>query len=221
MITCKNLSYQYGKNKLFSGISLEVAPGECLVLAGPNGTGKTTLLSLLAGIAPPKEGERTVTGSVGYVPQGCALLEDATVRENIAFFARLSREPFPDTLPFRVGQILGKRVSSLSGGLKKQVSIAAATVGPRDNLLLDEPCAALDISFREELIEWLAQAKKKGMAIVFVSHDPTEFFPIFDKILFVGSGEGMLKKSELGEIGESEEKFTEYFKNQIKKGKRN
>lgn len=186
------VSFTYGRGRGRSAILREISfsarAGECLVIAGTNGSGKTTLLSIAAGIREPSSGKVQTAGRVGYVPQGSALLEDATVRENLRFFADLAGADVPDPLPFAVGGWLDRKVSRLSGGMKKQVSIACAMAGDPDVMLLDEPCGALDIRFRESLCSLILCWKSAGKAVLYVGHDPAEFYPFCDRLLFLSPG---------------------------------
>ncbi len=199
MILCQNLNFSWGRQKIVENLSFRVETGECLVLAGANGAGKTTLLSILAGIVPPASGTVKTDGKIGYVPQGSALLEDATVAENLRFFSDLARVPVPDPekLPFAVRENLKKRVSKLSGGMKKQVSIACALVSDPPVLLLDEPCAALDLPFCEDMIALVQQWKKALKTVVYVGHNPAEFEPFYDRILFLSNTPLLVSREEI------------------------
>ena len=219
MLQANNLSFSYGKNKIIEGVSLRAAPGECLVIAGPNGCGKSTLLSILAGILKPQAGSVTADGKIGYVPQSSALLEDATAEENLRFFAGLAKSAVPDTLPFSIEKYKNKKVSRLSGGMKLQVSIACALMGEPTVLLLDEPCASLDITFREEMTALIAQWKSEGKTVVYVGHDPAEFYPFFDSILFLAPSPLMRTRAEIGQDAGDAEAFTALYKSILSKGK--
>ena len=186
MIELSDISFSYGRKKILHNFSVTVGAGECVVLAGANGSGKSTALSLMAGVLRPDSGTVQVGGSVGFVPQGTALFEDMTVLDNLRFFAGLKKCDVPSELPFGVAQYLKTRVSKLSGGMKKQVSIACALLGDPKILLLDEPCAALDIEYRQELAQLILEKKRQGCAIVYVGHEPQEFFPFYDRLVFLG-----------------------------------
>ena len=188
MIELLDISFSYGRKKILNNLSVTVGPGECVVLAGANGSGKSTALSIMAGVLRPDSGTVQVKGSVGFVPQGTALFEDMTVLDNLRFFAGLKKCAVPDKLPFGVERYLKTRVSRLSGGMKKQVSIACALLGDPQVLLLDEPCAALDMEYRQELTELIVEKKNQGCAIVYVGHEPLEFYPFYDRIVFFGNG---------------------------------
>ncbi len=189
-LTLEGVSFSYGRKRqpVLRDVSFSAYPGTCLVIAGTNGSGKSTLLSLAAGIRKPSSGRVRRSGVVGCVPQGSALLEDATVGENLRFFADLAHAPVPDPLPFAVADWMGRRVSRLSGGMKKQVSIACAMAGDPDLMLLDEPCGALDIRFRDALAALILDWKRAGKTVLYVGHDPAEFYPFCDRLLFLSPG---------------------------------
>lgn len=216
MLCLNEISFSYGKKKIIENLSFSVAPGECAVLAGPNGSGKSTALSVIAGILKPSSGTIKADGKIGYVPQGTALLEDATVLENLKFFASLSHGKIPEKLPFSVDKYLKKKVSRLSGGMSKQVSIACALLGDPSIILFDEPCAALDISFRDEMIKLVCELKKKGKAIVYVGHDPSEFYPFYDKLVLPGISKTVLARGVNDAEANTEESFIRFYKEYIK-----
>ena len=126
MITVSDLAFSYGKKTILNGLSFSAGPGECVAIIGSNGSGKSTTLSLITGALKPERGTISVEGRIGFIPQGTALFEDMTVEDNLRFFAGLFHASVPKSLPFGLSGDLKKRVSKLSGGRKKQVSIAAA-----------------------------------------------------------------------------------------------
>lgn len=167
---------------------------------------------MIAGALKPSAGSITLNGTVGYVPQGTALLEDASVEENLKFFAGLSKSPVPDKLPFSVEACKKQKISKLSGGMKKQVSIACALIGDPQIILLDEPCAALDIAFRDEMISIVEKWRADGKAIVYVGHDPAEFYTFFDTIVFLGTPPLKFAKNTAANIADTYEGFAEFYK---------
>lgn len=206
MIQLSNVSFSYRKKRILNNLSFTAEAGQCVVFAGPNGSGKSTALSLIAGILRPASGHITCDDAVGLIPQGNALFEDMTVRDNLHFFAGLKKCPVPQKLPFGIEQYLDTRVSHLSGGMQKQVSIACALLGDPKVILLDEPCASLDVQYRQELIHIISQLKDKGCTIVYVSHDPLEFSPFYDKLVFFGEHTAVYDRRELS--GEDPEPLT-------------
>ena len=192
MVSAQDLGFSYGKEKLFQGLSFAANAGECLVLAGPNGSGKSTLLSLISGVLKPDAGQIRTEGKLALVPQGTALFEDMTVEENLLFFAGLQKARVPQELPFSLNRYRKKRLSALSGGSKKRVSIACALLGDPQNILFDEPCAGLDIKYQEELSDLILRLKAKGCTILYAGHDPLEYVRFFDRIVFLGQRRPLL-----------------------------
>ncbi len=197
MITVQNAAFSYGKRRILEDLSFTAKAGECVVFAGHNGAGKSTALSLIAGALRPSDGTVNVRGRVGLVPQGTALFEDMTVGDNLSFFAGIARCEIPEELPFGVQRYKKIRVSRLSGGMKKQVSIACAMLGEPEILLLDEPCAGLDIVYRGELISLIQSLKNEGRTVIYVSHEPMEFADIFDRLVFFGDRITCMERKEL------------------------
>jgi len=213
MITVNKLSFSYGKHKVLDELCFSVKGGECLVLAGPNGSGKSTALSIISGALKASDGSVTINGKVGYVPQGTALLEDATVEENLKFFSKLAKGHIPESLPFSVETYLKRKVSRLSGGMKKQVSIACALIGDPQVILLDEPCAALDIAFRDEMISIIEKWKQEGKAVIYVGHDPAEFYSIYDSVIFLDKPPKTFNRDELEkQYTNGEKDFVAFYK---------
>lgn len=160
----------------------------------------------------PSHGTVHADGRIGYIPQNSSLLEDATVEENLRFFARLSGGSLPSSLPFSVDAFKNKKVASLSGGMKMQVSIACAMLGDPPILLLDEPCASLDITFREEMAALVFQWKEQGKTVLYVGHDPSEFHPFFDSVLFLTSQPKMYTREQLCCGGDDLYSFAHLYK---------
>ncbi len=200
MLKAEHLSFSYagrGSQETLKDLSLEIHPGECLAVVGRNGSGKSTLLSLLAGSLKPGKGSVEREGKLGYVPQGNALLEDLSVWENVVFFAALggvSKKDIPDPLPLGISSFRRKKIRALSGGMQKRVSIACALAARPQILLLDEPCAALDIFWKMKALELFLEAKRAGVAILYVGHDFSEILRLSDRILFLDHGRQLFQR---------------------------
>lgn len=211
MTELRNVCFSYGKRKILENLSFSVEPGQCIVLAGPNGSGKSTALAILAGILSPDSGEVIADGPIGYVPQGTALFEDMTVGDNLRFFAGLANASTPKQLPFHVEQMWKTKVSKLSGGMKKRVSITAAFLGSPQVILLDEPCASLDVEYKEELISLIHDLKRQGCAVVYVSHDPMEVESFYDKLVFFGDTVTAYSRDQLSGAPGDSNSFYKHF----------
>ena len=213
MIKLDKISFSYGKTQILNGISLDAENGKCVVIAGPNGSGKSTLLSVIAGARKASGGKVEISDKIGYVPQGIALFEDLSVKENIRFFASVNKIKIADLnkLPFNLTPIANKKVSKLSVGMKKRVSIVCALVSDPDVIILDEPCAALDIIYRDELLELINELKSKGKTIVYVGHDFNEISRIYDSLLLIKNGNAVFYKTK-DELSLSSDELEEHIR---------
>ena len=189
-IEIKDIYKKYGSRPVLQGIDLAVEAGTCVGILGGNGCGKSTLLSILAGIQPADRGEFAIDGKdlfryprersrlVGYVPQGTPLLEELTAYDNLRLW--YSKEELGKSLNGGMLQMLGVEkflkmpVSKLSGGMKKRLSIGCAVSGRPPILLLDEPMAALDISCKQNISQYIKNHKAMGGIVLMSSHDTLE-----------------------------------------------
>lgn len=177
IINAQSISMSFGATPLFENLSFTVSEGERIGLIGPNGSGKSTLLRILAGQFPPDTGEVALRkrARMSYVEQESKFDDGATVRSVVEDAMRVAQVPEQDRDAV-LAETLGRTgfedfsalASSLSGGWKKRLAIAAALVQQPDVLLLDEPTNHLDL----EAIEWLETLLQTGsFASVVVTHD--------------------------------------------------
>lgn len=194
----------FGRHEVLRDLSFGASPGECVVFAGPNGAGKSTALALAAGILKPDSGEVRFPGTAAYVPQDIALFEDLDVIDNLRFFARLQNAAVPEKFPLPIDEVLHKRVSRLSGGMKKRVSIDCALLGTPPLVLLDEPCASLDLAARDELTALVEELKREKRTVLYAGHDPVELERICDRLVLLGNGQyRVLEREEIGQSMEA------------------
>ncbi len=189
-------------------VSLQIAPGELLVLLGPSGCGKTTILRLIAGFDAPTAGEiylgpRRLTGllpnqrNVGFVFQNYALFPHLTVWQNIAYGLEAHGVPprererrITDALELVELSGLGARSPhQLSGGQQQRVAIARAVVLEPPVLLFDEPLSNLDAKLRVQTrIELRALQRRLGITTLYVTHDQEEAMYLADRIAILDRG---------------------------------
>jgi len=197
--------------RLLNGLTLEVFPGETLVLLGRSGSGKTTTLKLVNGLLAPSEGEVRVHGrpttqwnaielrrGIGYVIQEGGLFPHFSVERNIGLVPRLNGWP-ADRIAARVREMLAlvgleealaaRYPRELSGGQRQRVGVARALAADPPLLLMDEPFGALDPITRAEIQrEFLALQRRLGKTIVFVTHDLREALLLGSRIALLEAG---------------------------------
>jgi ATP-binding cassette subfamily F protein uup len=197
LVAAQRLGKAFGARNLFTGLSFGIEPDERIGLIGPNGTGKSTLLSILAGETAPDDGSVVFQGgvSVGLVPQVPSFPDGATVRsvvlegalahvshgEEVAWEAELKTDEALAKLSLTTGGISGDSlVATLSGGQRKRVALARELVRQPDLLLLDEPTNHLDV----ESIAWLEELLARApFATVTVTHDRVFLTRVATRIL--------------------------------------
>ncbi len=204
MIQINELSRSFGKKQIFDHITFDVADGTCVGILGQNGSGKSTMLSVLAGTLPRDGGEFLYNGRdlfknrrehasyVGYVPQGTPLIEELSAMDNLRLWYHSKKEIRDDLengLPAILGisDFLRVPVSRMSGGMKKRVSIACAAAHHPRILLLDEPSAALDLICKERIANYLRGFKEQGGIVILTTHDIQEL-PLCDSLYILKQG---------------------------------
>ena len=184
-IEAAQLSCRRGERLLFEGVHFTVVPGELLLLRGPNGVGKTTLLSALAGLVRPESGTITVTGrgeedrpgdDLHLMSHQPAIKARLSAAENLNFWADLfggDRKLVAPALE-RVGlkHVAGLEAGHFSAGQTRRLALARLLVADRPIWLLDEPTAALDGEGERLVIELIeAHLRRGGIAVAATHHD--------------------------------------------------
>ena len=188
MLVADGLSKSYGDAQALAPLDLEVARGESVVLVGHNGSGKTTVLRLVAGLLDPTDGEAEIDGNVSgtlearaltsFLPDEPVLYDDLSVREHIDYLGRLHGTAGYGDAEADVVERLGlaDRVDDLparfSRGLRQKTALAIGLTRPFELLLIDEPFVGLDLSGRAALIELLDERHAAGATLVVATHDP-------------------------------------------------
>ncbi|MBQ4069693.1 MAG: ABC transporter ATP-binding protein [Lachnospiraceae bacterium] len=187
MLKISNITKKYKKNIVLNKVSFNVASGECIGLLGENGTGKSTLLSILAGITKADEGKLDFSSDIkiGYVPQENPLITDLSVKDNLSLWYKKSLPAIVDKLGLT--ESLNKKVAHLSGGMKKRLSIAIAMADNPNLLLMDEPSAALDLSCKQMIRDYITEFCANGGSVIIATHDEMEL-DICNKLFVINSG---------------------------------
>ncbi len=192
IIEIKNLSFSYQKQKVLENINLCVEEGDFLAIIGPNGGGKSTLLKLILGINPVKEGSIKIFGEkphknlqkIGYVPQNTNVNTDfpikvlevvlmghiGTKRPLFGYAEEEKRCALGALAQVGMEKFANEKIGSLSGGQRQRVMIARALCAHPKVLILDEPTASIDVEGQKQIYELLKELNSY-ITIIVVSHD--------------------------------------------------
>lgn len=190
---------EYGhQHPLFSPVSLRCHPGEVWAVLGANGRGKSTLLDTIVGVLPALSGRVAVSGGIGIVPQSFRPAFAWRVRDvvlmgrarHIALFAQPKKEDEHRVIQalalLNISHLADALFTSLSGGQQQLVMIARALVSASQNVLLDEPCSALDLANQQTVLQLIADlAGLQSRTVVFTTHDPTHALQIASHTLLL------------------------------------
>ncbi len=213
LLEYRSVTRDFGEGPVLAGVDLAVAAGERLVVVGPSGGGKTTLLRLAAGLDAPDAGAVLLEGrivseagrivvppgerGVGMVFQELALWPHMTVRENVAFPLRARRVPRAER-ERRVAELLelvglpglaDRRPAQLSGGQRQRVALARALAPAPRLLLLDEPFSSLDPELARRLRgDLVALQERLGFTLVHVTHDRGEAAELATRVARLAGG---------------------------------
>ncbi len=207
-LVVEDLCKSYGDVQVLKSISLDMAPGDFLVLVGPSGCGKSTLLNCIAGLEEVSSGRVSIGGrdvtrvppkdrNIAMVFQSYALYPSMTVAENIAFGMKVRKVPrkraAARTLEvarvLQIEDLLERKPGQLSGGQRQRVAMGRALVRDPDLFLFDEPLSNLDAKLRVEMRgEIRALHQRLGASIVYVTHDQVEAMTLGTRIVVLKDG---------------------------------
>ncbi|HJV26552.1 MAG TPA: ATP-binding cassette domain-containing protein [Aromatoleum sp.] len=207
-LVIRGLRKSYGTKEVIAGIDLALAAGECFTLLGPNGAGKTTTLRCALGLTAPSAGEIHLAGlpvperarearmRVGVVPQQDNLDPDFTCAENLLVYGRYFglddatiKGRIPELLAF--AGLEGKRearIQTLSGGMKRRLTLARALVNRPELLILDEPTTGLDPQARHLIWDRLKQLIRGGTTVLLTTHFMDEAERLADRLAILDNG---------------------------------
>ncbi len=173
LLAVTDLACVRGGRAIFSGVSFTVAAGDALLVTGANGSGKTSLLRLLAGLGDPAAGSIQRGALVSYLGHANALKPALTVAANLAHWAGLTGEADPAAVTaLGLAPLLGLPVRVLSQGQQRRVALARTLVATRPLWLLDEPTVGLDAATVDVLAAMMADHRARGGAIMAATHVP-------------------------------------------------
>ena len=207
-LSVDSLRKTYGGTEVVAGLSFAVEAGRCFGLLGPNGAGKTTTLRLCLGLTAPDSGAVSLNGytipadaqkaraRVGVVPQFDNLDPDFTCAENLLVFGRYFgmkdaeiRARIPELLEFAsLSSKADARISSLSGGMRRRLTLARALVNDPDIVFLDEPTTGLDPQARHLIWDRLKQLKSAGKTLILTTHFMDEAERLCDTLIVIDHG---------------------------------
>lgn len=203
MLHIENIKKSFGKKQVLKNITFSAEKGNCIGILGANGCGKSTLFSIIAGVLKAQSG-RIMYGAddllkntklrskvLGYVPQGTPLIEELNAYDNLLLWYRKKdlKDELINGVPAMLGipDFLKTPVCKMSGGMKKRLSIACATAGHPDILILDEPSAALDLVCKKAISDYLTSFKNNGGTVIIATHEVQEL-AICDKVYILKDG---------------------------------
>ena len=212
------LTKRYGSNTVVDQLSFSIAPGECLGVIGPNGAGKTTTIRMCLGLTTPDAGQISyfpngaaapalqmpqdalaIKEKLGIVSQFDSLDPDFSCAENLLVFGRyfglkdaVIKARIPQLLEFAsLTHKANAKLSELSGGMKRRLSLARALVNDPQLLLLDEPTTGLDPQARHLMWERLQRLVQQGKSILLTTHFMDEAERLCDRLLVLDHGQKM------------------------------
>ena len=221
-LSARGLRKSYGGSEVVSGVELSVEPGECFGLLGPNGAGKTTTLKLCLGLIEPDAGVVELLGEpvperarqartrVGVVPQFDNLDPDFSVEENLVVYGRYfgtSKAEMQKRIPalLEFAGLAGRgdsKILTLSGGMKRRLTLARALVNEPQLVFMDEPTTGLDPQARHLIWERLRRLTQEGKTLVLTTHFMEEAERLCDRLAILDSGRVIAEGSPRALIAE-------------------
>lgn len=210
LLSCRNLSGGYAGRRVLHDLDLTVREGKCVVVIGPNGHGKTTLLRAISGLLPDIGGEVSLAGEnlrlksadaivaagVVHIPQGDLLFPDMTVIENLLMGAYLTHDR--QEINRRLEEVFAllpklkerqkQLASTLSGGERRMVGIGRGLMSGGRILLIDEPSLGLAPIVIEQIYKLLDQLRRRGRSILLVEETASRALPLADEIYLLDGG---------------------------------
>ena len=218
IFSIQGLTKKYGDTTVVNNLSFDIKPGECLGVIGPNGAGKTTTIRMCLGLTAPDAGSVSfyqpgqsalqmphdalaIKDKLGIVSQFDSLDPDFSCAENLLVFGRyfglkdaVIKERIPKLLEFAaLTSKANAKLSELSGGMKRRLSLARALVNDPQLLLLDEPTTGLDPQARHLMWERLQRLVQQGKSILLTTHFMDEAERLCNRLLVLDHGKKMVE----------------------------
>lgn len=200
IVDVENLNFSYNdEENIFDNVSFSIPRGELIAIIGPNGSGKTTLVKMIAGLVRPGNGKIKVNGKLSYIPQKYSM--DTNFPAKVSELLDLEccecsiRDEVIRTL--EIDKLLDKQFKNLSGGQQQKVMLTISLLSEPDIIILDEPVVGVDIHSQKRFYELLKNLnKKRGLTILFVTHDTGMISNYFSKILCIHDGSVIIEDAK-------------------------
>jgi simple sugar transport system ATP-binding protein len=229
MIEARGVSKYFGGVIALQNITMKVESGEVMCLLGDNGAGKSSLIKVLSGVYQPDEGELLLDGEAAKIssPRDALAAGIGTVYQDLATIPLMSvsrnfflgKEPTRSLGPLKVFDAAeadrvareemmrigidirdpSQPVGTLSGGERQSLAIARAVFFGAKVLILDEPTSALGVKEAGTVLRYIVQARERGLAVIFISHNVHHAYPVGDKFTVLNRGQSMgtFEKNEI------------------------
>lgn len=220
LVSANGLTKKFEDFTAVDGIDFDIPKGEVFGFLGPNGAGKSSTMKMIGAVSPVTSGELSIfgldpkangaeiRGRIGVVPQEDMLDDELRLEDNLYIYGRYFdmskaalRKKIPELLEFaQLSDRTGKKVESLSGGMKRRLTIARALINSPELVLLDEPTTGLDPQARHVLWEKLYQLKAEGVTLIITTHYMDEAEQLCDRLVVMDNGKIVAEGSPQGLI---------------------
>jgi ABC-2 type transport system ATP-binding protein len=208
MITVKGLVKEFDGFRALKGLDMHVKAGEIYGFIGPNGSGKTTTMNILAGLSRPAQGECVVNGmdvtklthpgdlKIGYLPEDPKFYPWMTAHETLDYLSGTRNTEHTGEILKWTGLLdaRDRRVGGFSRGMKQRLGIGSALIRNPELLILDEPSSALDPEGRSEVLRLIKDLKGMGKTILFSTHILDDVERVCDTVGIIDAGQMMFEK---------------------------
>ncbi len=207
LVSCKNVTKQYGNKTALNNISLEIEPGKIIGLLGPNGSGKTTLIKILSGLLTINNGEVIISGNpvgpktkkvVSYLPERTYINPHLSVKDMIDFFADFysdfDAQRAYDMLT-RLNINYNDKIKSMSKGTREKVQLILVMSRKAELYLLDEPIGGVDPAARDYILNTIITNYDEKASVIISTHLISDIENILDDVIFIKNGEIVLHSS--------------------------
>ncbi len=225
MIEVKNLFKSFGKNLVLNNINIKIDQSKITIIAGPNSSGKTTLIKSILGLVNIDKGDIFVNEEnnrnstiyrekIGYMPQIGRYPDNQSIRDvldmikDLRGIKQIDKEDELISI-FGLEEHITKKMSTLSGGTRQKVSAVLALMFEPDILILDEPTTGLDPVSASKIKEIIIEEKNKGKTVIIISHIMSEVEELADKLIFLLDGEIKFQNTVIKILEQTNEKSLE------------